>query len=82
MVMIMTMIVINIYEAKARLSEFIEAAANGERVVICRRNQPVAELRGVASARRTPRPVGSAKWNFGCPCFLLRAAVRRRHGSV
>jgi len=67
----MTMIVINIYEAKARLSEFIEAAAKGERVVICRRNQPVAELRAVASARRTPRPVGSSKWNFGVPASFF-----------
>ena len=67
MVMIMTMIVINIYDAKARLSEFVEAAAKGERVVICRRNQPVAELRAVASARRAPRPVGSSTWNFGVP---------------
>ena len=67
----MTMIVINIYEAKARLSEFIEAAAKGERVVICRRNQPVAELRPVASARRTPRPVGGSKWEFGVPASFF-----------
>ena len=67
MVIIMTMIVINIHEAKARLSEFVEAAAKGEQVVICRRNQPVAELRPVASARRSPRPVGGSKWRFTVP---------------
>ena len=47
MVIIMTMIMINIHEAKARLSEFLEAAAQGERVLICNRNRPVAELRAL-----------------------------------
>jgi antitoxin (DNA-binding transcriptional repressor) of toxin-antitoxin stability system len=55
------MIVVNIHEAKARLSEYLEAVANGQRVVICKRNQPVAELRAVAAARTEPRPVGLAK---------------------
>jgi prevent-host-death family protein len=41
------MIMVNIYEAKSRLSEFIEAATQGERVVICKHNQPVAELRAI-----------------------------------
>jgi prevent-host-death family protein len=70
-VMIMTMIVINIHEAKARLSAFVEAAAKGERVVICRRNQPVAELRSVAIARSTPRPVGGSKWSFSVPASFF-----------
>lgn len=47
MVIIMTMIMINIHEAKARLSEFLEAAAQGEQVLICNRNRPVAELRAL-----------------------------------
>ena len=47
MVIIMTMIMINIHEAKARLSEFLEAAARGEQVLICNRNRPVAELRAL-----------------------------------
>ena len=57
----MTMIVVNIHEIKAKLSEYVEAAARGERVLICKRNQPVAELRAVASQRTTPRPIGLAK---------------------
>jgi antitoxin (DNA-binding transcriptional repressor) of toxin-antitoxin stability system len=55
------MIVTNIHEAKAKLSEFLEAAAAGERVVICKRNRPVAELRAVGQARTEPRPLGGAK---------------------
>jgi prevent-host-death family protein len=59
--MIMTMIVVNIHEAKARLSEYLEAVAKGERVLICKRNQPVAELRAVEQRRTEPRPIGLAK---------------------
>lgn len=51
----MVMIMVNIYDAKARLSEFLEAAASGERVVICKHNQPVAELRAIEAASTTPR---------------------------
>jgi prevent-host-death family protein len=54
----MTMIVVNIHEAKAKLSEFLDKVAAGERVVICKRNQPVAELRAVEQKRTEPRPIG------------------------
>ena len=39
------MIMVNIADAKARLSELIETAAQGEQVIICNHNRPVAELR-------------------------------------
>jgi antitoxin (DNA-binding transcriptional repressor) of toxin-antitoxin stability system len=58
---------VNIYEAKARLSEFIEAAERGERVLICRRNRPVAELRATRRARTTPRPIGLDAGRFEIP---------------
>lgn len=56
----MTMKLVNIHEAKARLSECLDAVERGEQVVICRRNQPVAELRKVASVRSAPRQLGQA----------------------
>ena len=43
----MTMLMVNIAEAKAKLSEYVEAVAKGERVIICNRNRPVAELRPI-----------------------------------
>jgi len=49
------MIMVNIAEAKAKLSELIEAVNNGEDVVICKHNRPVAELRAVPLARTAPR---------------------------
>ena len=60
----MTMSVINIFEAKAKLSEYLELAAGGERVMICKRNRPVAELRAVEQPRTAPRPVGLARGQF------------------
>lgn len=52
---------VNIYEAKAKLSEFVEAVELGERVVICRRNQPVAELVRAVPSRKSARTVGTAR---------------------
>jgi prevent-host-death family protein len=51
----MTMLMVNIAEAKAKLSEYLEAVARGEQVIICNRNQPVAELRAIEPKRQTPR---------------------------
>jgi antitoxin (DNA-binding transcriptional repressor) of toxin-antitoxin stability system len=55
------MIMVNIHEMKARLSEFIEAAVRGEQVVICKRNEPLVELKVVRRKRTEPRPLGLAK---------------------
>ena len=45
---------VNVAEAKARLSELIDAALEGEEVVISRRNVPVVRLTAVESARVRP----------------------------
>ena len=64
------MIVINIHEAKAKLSEYLDAVANGESVVICKRNRPVAELRAVEQKRTEPRPLGGTKGIVIPPSFF------------
>lgn len=61
------MIVVNIFEAKAKLSEYLDMAAHGERVLICKRNRPVVELHAVESARTTPRPIGLARGYLTVP---------------
>jgi prevent-host-death family protein len=63
----MTMIVVNIFEAKAKLSEYLDMAAHGERVLICKRNRPIVELHAVESARTTPRPIGLARGRLTVP---------------
>ena len=60
MTIIMVIMLVNIADAKAKLSELIDAAARGEQVTICNRNEPVAELRAVEPARKTPRDLSSA----------------------
>jgi prevent-host-death family protein len=52
------MIQVNVFEVKAKLSEYLDRAARGERIIICRHNKPVAELRAIEQVRREPRPIG------------------------
>ena len=61
------MIMVNIHEAKARLSEFLDAVERGEQVWICKRNQPVAELRLLAAKRTRPRPLSGGAHSFDVP---------------
>lgn len=61
------MIVVNIHEAKAKLSEYLDQVARGERVVICKRNRPIAELHAVGQVRTEPRPVGGGPFKFEVP---------------
>ena len=63
----MTMIMVNIHDAKAKLSEYLDAVARGDRVVICKRNQPVAELRAIEQKRTEPRPIGGGPYSFTVP---------------
>jgi antitoxin (DNA-binding transcriptional repressor) of toxin-antitoxin stability system len=41
------MIKVNIQEAKTHLSRYLGQVENGDVVVVCRHNQPIAELRGI-----------------------------------
>jgi antitoxin (DNA-binding transcriptional repressor) of toxin-antitoxin stability system len=52
------MIKVSVADAKAKLSEYLEQALAGERVVICRHNTPIVELRAVEVARSESRPIG------------------------
>jgi prevent-host-death family protein len=51
---------VNLYEAKTHLSALVDRVAEGETVVICRRNVPAAELRPVPKPRKKRRPIGLA----------------------
>jgi antitoxin (DNA-binding transcriptional repressor) of toxin-antitoxin stability system len=60
----MVMIRINVHEAKTHLSRYLAKLAKGERIIICNRNVPVAELRPLPVARRSKRPIGLARGEF------------------
>lgn len=53
------MIKLNVHDVKAHLSEHLERLEKGEEdvVVICRRNEPIAELRALPRRRTTRRPI-------------------------
>lgn len=67
----MVMFKVNVFEVKAKLAEFLDRAAKGERIVICRHNKPVAELRAVEQVRTEPRPIGVLP---GRPAFDVPAS--------
>lgn len=49
---------VNVHEAKAKFSEVLAATERGETVVICRRNVPIAEVRGIERINPMPRQPG------------------------
>ena len=51
------MIKVNIQEAKTHLSRYLDQVENGDVVVVCRHNQPVAELRAIQTAPARPARV-------------------------
>lgn len=69
--MIMVMLRVNVHEAKANLSRYLEAIERGETVIICNRNVPVAELRPIARASLTPRPIGLARGELDVPASFF-----------
>ena len=61
------MISINIHEAKTQLSKYLAQLKPGERILICKRNVPIAELRALPRSNLKPRPIGRAKGSLKVP---------------
>jgi antitoxin (DNA-binding transcriptional repressor) of toxin-antitoxin stability system len=61
------MVTANVHELKARFSEYARLVKRGERVVVCERNKPFAELRllGEPTIRPPKRRLGQLKGQ--CP---------------
>jgi antitoxin (DNA-binding transcriptional repressor) of toxin-antitoxin stability system len=68
-----TMIKVNVHEAKTRLSEYLDRLERGEEdvVTICRRNEPIAELRALPKRPRTARPIFRRDPRFRMPKRFL-----------
>jgi antitoxin (DNA-binding transcriptional repressor) of toxin-antitoxin stability system len=54
------MIKVNMHEAKTHLSRYAQMVKRGERVILCERNVPFAEIRALSDAEDLPRerPLG------------------------
>ena len=55
------MIYVDVSQIQADLIGYLDQVAGGEIIVVTRGNEPIAELRPVAAARQTPRPLGLGK---------------------
>jgi antitoxin (DNA-binding transcriptional repressor) of toxin-antitoxin stability system len=62
------MIRINVHEAKTHLSYYLaKVKKKGETIIVCNRNQPIAEIRALPSPLAGKRPIGLAKGQFSVP---------------
>ncbi len=52
---------VSVAQAKNKLTELIKAAEGGEKITICRRGVPVADLVRTARPRRKKRALGTLK---------------------
>jgi len=57
------MLRVNVQQAKAHLSRYLDRVLKGESVILCKRNVPVAEIRPLPQ----PRPIGLDKGEFEIP---------------
>ena len=55
------MIRLYIHEAKTHLSEYLAKLKEGETIILCKRNVPIAEIRPIKAPARGKRPLGLAK---------------------
>lgn len=55
---------LNMHDAKTHLSRHISGMKAGDRLIICNRHRPVAEVRLLPQPRSTPRRFGVAKGEF------------------
>ena len=54
------MISLNINEIKAHFSSFLAKVSNGETVIVCKRNVPIAEIKPISALPNKKRPIGLA----------------------
>ena len=54
------MITLIINEIKTHFSSFLAKVSNGETVIVCKRNIPIAEIKPIATLPNKKRPIGLA----------------------
>jgi len=52
------MLKLNVHEAKTHLSRYLARLEKGESILLCKRNEPIAEIRPLPRRPRKPRPIG------------------------
>ncbi len=67
-----TMINLNINEVKTNFSSCLERVSNGETVIVCKRNVPIAEIKSIPKLPTKKRPIGLAGKEY--PDFQINDA--------
>ena len=57
----MSVVRLNIREAKTHLSRYVAELKDGDRIILCRRNREIAEIRPIVEPVDEPRPIGLGK---------------------
>ena len=65
------MIKLNMHEAKTHLSKYLAKLKAGERILLCNRNHPVAEITALPKLPVQSRPIGLAKGRFSVPASFF-----------
>lgn len=65
------MIKTNIHDAKTHLSEYLAKLGEGETILLCKRNKPVAEIRLLPQQSVEMRPIGLAAATFCVPASFF-----------
>ena len=65
------MITINVQEAKAHLSHYLNEVEKGAMIILCKRNRPIAEIRRIIPKAIEKRPIGLAKGTFAVPASFF-----------
>ncbi len=63
---------INIHDAKTHLSRYLAKLKKGETIILCKRNEPIAEIRLLAAPLSRKRPIGLAKGQFQVPADFFQ----------
>ena len=61
------MIRLNVHEAKTHLSRYLAKVEEGETIVLCRSNIPIAEIKPLPVVKMERRPIGLASGEFEVP---------------
>ena len=58
---------VNMHDAKTNLSRYVAELKPGETLVLCNRNEPVAELRSLTKKPKKKPRIGAGKGEFTVP---------------
>jgi len=58
---------VNMHDAKTNLSRYVADLKPGETLLLCNRNEPVAEIRPVSAKKKAKPRIGWAKGEFTVP---------------